>query len=438
MPGVPRVRASLFTDLPREVAILSSISFTVALGYGIVAPAIPVFGRQFGVSITAAASVISAFALMRIVGALPSGRLVDRFGEHKTMAAGIAIVAVSSVLAGLSGTFAELIILRGIGGLGSAMFGVSAQTLLLRSVPAGLRGRASGLYTGGFLLGGISGPALGGLIADWSLRAPFFLYGGMLAIPAAIAAVRLHDSGAGRAAGTRAAAAGRAMAGVSVALRSRAYRAAAANLADGFAVMGVRSAIIPLFVRDVLHEPNTWTGIGFLVVAAVNAAMLLPGGKLADTLGRRPVIVAGCAISGSSMVMLALLPGLAGYLASLAVLGLGSGLLDVAPSAMIGDLLGGKADRQGESEGQGNRQGGLVVASYQMAGDVGTVTGPVAVGFLVGSVSYQAAFLLAAAVLGLAALAGLPLGIPRHGFDYSDTAKVDAQREQIRQIVLKL
>jgi len=38
---------------------------------------------------------------------------------------------------------------------------------------------------------------------------------------------------------------------------------------------------------------------------------------------------------------------------------------------------------------------------------------------------------------GLGALAGLPLGIPRHGFDYADTAKVAAQRERIRQIVLK-
>ena len=48
-----------------------------------------------------------------------------------------------------------------------------------------------------------------------------------------------------------------------------------------------------------------------------------------------------------------------------------------------------------------------MVASYQMAGDIGTVAGPVAVGFLVDSVSYDAAFFLAAAVLGLAALAGL-------------------------------
>src|SRR5258707_13118617 len=107
------------------------------------------------------------------------------------MAAGIAIVAGSSVLAGFSGSFGQLIALRGVGGLGSAMFSVSAETLLLRSVPGEFRGRASGLYTGGFLLGGISGPAIGGPVAVWALRGPVFIHAGMPLIPAAIAALAL-------------------------------------------------------------------------------------------------------------------------------------------------------------------------------------------------------------------------------------------------------
>ncbi|HUJ07598.1 MAG TPA: MFS transporter [Streptosporangiaceae bacterium] len=411
---MPRALRDLYSGLPREVAILSSVSFTVALGYGIVAPCIPEFARQFGVSTAAAASVISAFALVRIAGALPAGRLVDRLGERTTMAAGILIVAVSSVLAGFSGSFAELIVLRGVGGFGSAMFGVSAQTLLLRSVPGEQRGRASGLYTGGFLLGGISGPALGGLIAAWSLRAPFFIYGGMLLIPAGIAAVVLRDSALrpAEAVARRA----RPLVEIGAALRSRAYRAAAAaNLADGFAVVGVRSAIVPLFVRDVLHASTTWTGIGFLVVAAVNAATLLPGGWVADTLGRKPVIVSGCLISGASMIMLAVLPGRWGFLLALAVLGFGSGLLDVAPSAMIGDLMTPVSPSPSLGAEARVAQGGTMVASYQMAGDIGTVAGPVAVGFLVDTASYGAAFVLAAGVLGLAALAGLAAPETRRG-----------------------
>ena len=68
--------------------------------------------------------MISVFALMRVVGALPAGRLVDRFGEPGVMTAGIAAIAVSSVLAGFSKSFAELLILRG-----GAAFGLAAAVL---------------------------------------------------------------------------------------------------------------------------------------------------------------------------------------------------------------------------------------------------------------------------------------------------------------------
>jgi MFS family permease len=414
---VPGLLRSPFRGLPREVAVLTAISFTVALGFGIVVPAIPEFARQFGVSTAAAASVISAFALMRVAGALPAGRLVDRFGEHAVMAVGIAVVAVSSVLAGFSQSFVQLLVLRGVGGVGSAMFSISAQTLLLVSVPGGQRGRASGLYSGGFLVGGISGPAVGGLVAAWSLRAPFLIYGGLLVVPAVIAAVGLRDAPARPAVDARPAPP---FAVIATALRSSAYRAAAsANLADGFAVIGVRSAIVPLYVRDVLHRSVFWTGLGFLVFAALNAAMLLSGGWAADALGRRPVILAGCTVCAGGLLMLALLPSLGGYLAALAVAGLGSGLLDVAPSAMIGDILpapggGGRGARGRGKQSRGargargrGRQSGSLVASYQMAGDIGAVTGPVVAGALVDAYSYAAAFEVAAAALGLAALLGL-------------------------------
>jgi DHA1 family multidrug resistance protein-like MFS transporter len=375
------------------VAILTAVSFCVALGFGIVAPVIPAFARQFGVSVAAAASVISVFALMRVFGALPAGRLVDRFGEAGVMAAGIAVVAVSSILAGFSQSFVELMVLRGGGGVGSAMFSISAQALLLGTVPSGHRGRASGLFSGGFLLGGITGPAVGGLVAAWSLRAPFFIYGFLLVVPAVLAAVMLRRAPSRRPeAASRPRA--RLLATLGDAVRSRTWRAAAsANLADGFAALGVRGALVPLFVREVLHRSALWTGIGFLLFAMLNGAALIPGGRVTDSLGRRPVVVAGCLISALGMVMLAVLPGLAAFLAALAVAGFGSGLLDVAPAAMIGDIIG--------------RGGGTLVASYQMAGDVGSVTGPVAGGLLVDSASYGAAFGLAAAVLGAAALLGL-------------------------------
>ena len=60
------------------------------------------------------------------------------------------------------------------------MFTVSAFTLLLTSVDSGLRGRAAGFFQGGFLIGGMTGPAVGGLLSAISLTAPFFFYAGTL------------------------------------------------------------------------------------------------------------------------------------------------------------------------------------------------------------------------------------------------------------------
>ena len=130
--------------LPVEVTALAAVAFMVALGFGVVAPAIPLFARHFGVSKTEASAVISAFAAARLVTAPFAGRLVNAFGERAMLAVGSGIVGVSSLLAGLSGDYWQLLVLRGVGGVGSIMFSVGASSLLIRVTPQHLRGRAAG------------------------------------------------------------------------------------------------------------------------------------------------------------------------------------------------------------------------------------------------------------------------------------------------------
>jgi MFS family permease len=395
------MRAVPLRGMPRDVVVLAAVAFAVAVGFGVVAPAIPVFARDFGVGRTAAGAVISTFAFARLLFALTSGRLVDAYGERPVLATGIGIVAVSSALAGAAQNYVQLIVLRGVGGVGSAMFTVSAYSLLLRSAPPDQRGRASGLFQGGFLLGGITGPALGGAVTAVNIRAPFFLYAGTLAVAGSIGLFLLSKE-------PRRSDADEGVATVvpvplSSALRQPAYRAALlANLADSWAALGVRSALIPLFVVEVLHRTPLWTGVGFVVVAAVNAVTLLPAGRYADTHSRRSVLVAGCATSCAGIAILALVPDLGGYLVAMTVFGIGSGLLDVAPAAIVGDVAGGRGGR-----------GGRVVAAFQMSGDLGVITGPVVAGRLADVASYRDAFLVTSAVLGAAALVGLWAREPR-------------------------
>lgn len=154
-------RTPLLAGLPKEVAVLTAIAFCVALGFGILAPSLPIFARTFDVSALQVSAVISVFALMRFVSAPGAGALTDRFGERVVMSSGLAIVGLSSLAAGFSQSLLQLIVLRGVGGIGSSMFTVSAMALLLRVVDTEQRGRAAAAFQGGFLFGGVAGPAVG-------------------------------------------------------------------------------------------------------------------------------------------------------------------------------------------------------------------------------------------------------------------------------------
>lgn len=168
--------------LSRDVVVLGVVAFFVMVGFGVVVPVLPVFVHDFGVGYTAVGAVVSAFALVRLISSPFCGWLIARGGERTVLAIGIGIVAISSALVGIAQNYPQVLILRGAGGIGSAMFSVSAMTLLLGSTSPAVRGRAVGFYQGGFLIGGMAGPALGGALSLVSLRAPFFFYAGTLTI----------------------------------------------------------------------------------------------------------------------------------------------------------------------------------------------------------------------------------------------------------------
>jgi MFS family permease len=383
--------SSPFTGLPREVGVLSAVAFAVALGFGVVAPAIPVFARQFGVGVTAAGGVISAFAFMRLVSALAGGRLVDRLGERTVLAAGIGIVAVSSFLAGLSQTYEQLLLLRAAGGVGSAMFTVAAVSLVLRVAGPEQRGRATGLFQGGFLVGGITGPAFGGVLTDISVRAPFFVYAVTLGAAGGIGMVFLSHARLGSPPPEESPPAPTSL---RVALRSRAYGTAlVANFGVGWALFGVRSSLLPLFVVEGLRRDAVWTGVGLVVSSLGQAALLLAAGRLADSAGRRPAMLVGGVLTTVSTAMLALSTSVGVYVVAMAVFGAGFAFLGVAPGAVVGDVVGGR--------------GGTVVAAFQMASDLGAVVGPLLAGWLTDTYSYGAAFGATAGVLAVGTLLAL-------------------------------
>ncbi|WP_233517585.1 MFS transporter [Geodermatophilus marinus] len=382
--------------MPREVGVLAVVAFVVALGFGIVAPAIPLFARSFGVGTTAVGLAVSAFAFFRFVSAFGGGSLVERFGERTVLATGLVTVALTTGAAGLAGSFPLFLALRAAGGVGSAMFTVSALSLLLRVAPPDQRGRAAATWQGGFILGGIAGPAAGGLLAELSPRLPFLLYAGFLLVAGAVSMLFLRAAPGGDGDGAAGAAATADPLPLARALRSRLYLAAlAANLGVGWVLFGVRNSLVPLYVTEELGRTVAWAGAGLLAGSLAQALALLRAGRLADTWGRRPSLVLGAALATGSMAVLVLPPALWAFLASMAVFGLGAALLASVPAALVGDVS--------------PARGGRVVAVFQMSADLGAIVGPLAAGWLTDVVSFQAAFALSTAVLALGLVGALAL-----------------------------
>ncbi|NDA88770.1 MAG: MFS transporter [Actinobacteria bacterium] len=369
--------------------MLSAVSFFVAVGFGLIIPAIPIFASSFGVNKTAIGLIISSFAIMRFSSGLISGKLVDRFGERAVLGFGLFMVSFFTLLTALSQSYGQLLTFRSLGGLGSSMFSVSAGSLLMRSVSDDVRARAQSLYNGGFLLGGITGPAFGGVLSAISLRAPFFVYSTTLAIAGTIALVFLSEKRLGKKVDAPTSQIGQTT--LSQAFKLRPYQVALMlAFINNWILFGLRSSILPLFVTEKLNSTAAIAGLGLTIGALVQGVFMLRAGKYSDSKGRKAAFLFGSAFVLFGILMLAFTTNTALYFISMALFGLGGAFVGTAPGSVVGDIIKGR--------------GGQVIAAWQMAGDAGMIFGPVIVGLLTDIFSYQVAFLVSAGIWIIAML----------------------------------
>ncbi|MEY3994988.1 MAG: hypothetical protein RL690_384 [Actinomycetota bacterium] len=377
---------SPFKDLPREVSILVAASFFVAVGFGIVLPAIPVFAKSFGVNNAAIGLMVSAFAITRFASGLISGSLVDKFGERAVFSSGVFMVALFTFLAGLAQSYEQLLFFRAAGGLGSSMFSVAAGSVIMRSVDDANRGRAQSVYQGSFLLGGIAGPAIGGLLSVISLRAPFFVYSGMLICSGTVAHFFLKGDKIGK---VDKSVDTSDHTTVREALAMKPYRIALVLAFIGsWVFFGLRASILPIFVTEELNSTTAVVGYGLALSAVIQGVILLRAGRYSDEKGRRAASIIGAQVVLLGVLLLTFSVHIWMYLLAMAVLGFGGAFISITPASIVGDVIKGK--------------GGKVIAIFQMAGDAGMMVGPIIIGAISDLFSYRAAFGMSAAIFVIA------------------------------------
>ena len=383
-----------------EFRKLLAISITVALGFGMLIPILPLYAKSFGVGITAVGLVQFVFGLTRFSFGLVAGVAVDRFGERASTVTGILIVSASSFAAGLAQTFPQLVLARGFGGAGSALFIGGLMNRILRIIEPNAMGRATGAFRSSFLLGTGIGPVTGGVIAQrLGLTAPLFIYAAGLVAAATIAWFAMAGGPTVRRAERRSPL--EALQAAKPLFGDIRYLAAlAATLAGWWTVSGPAQTVASLFATQQLGFTKSRIGLAISLLAAGEFLALLVAGRLADRHGRRAVLVPSLAVMALATVALGRTAGAPwAFLALMPVIGAAIAASGTATGGLLGDSIppGGS---------------GAAVGVNQMAGDLGYLTAPVAVAWLAETTSFPTAYLVAAipAAAVLLVAVKLPVG----------------------------
>jgi MFS family permease len=130
-----------------------------------VATVLPVVSRQLG-GVRLYGWVFSAFFLGSLVGIVVAGRQADTTGLGRPFAVGLVLFGVGLAVGGLAPSMVVLVAARAVQGFGAGAIPAAAYVAIGRGYPAALQARMFAVLSTAWVLPGLVGPALAGLVAD--------------------------------------------------------------------------------------------------------------------------------------------------------------------------------------------------------------------------------------------------------------------------------
>lgn len=155
------------------IILLSNI-FIAFLGIGLIVPVMPSFLNIMHLSGKTMGYLVAAYALAQLLMSPLAGRWVDRYGRKKIIIIGVFLFGISELIFGLGTHVSVFYISRILGGTSAAfiMPGVTAYVADITSIQE--RAKAMGYISAAVSTGFIIGPGIGGFIAEYGVRIPFF------------------------------------------------------------------------------------------------------------------------------------------------------------------------------------------------------------------------------------------------------------------------
>ena len=176
----------------RALTLLLINLFIPFLGIGLVIPVLPTLMNELGITGSTVGYMVATFAVSQLIVSPFAGRWVDSFGRKNMLLVGLLLFSVSEFLFGIGKGVEALFVSRFLGGI-SAAFIMPAVTAFIADITTNeQRAKALGYMSAAISTGFIIGPGVGGLLAEFGTRVPFFV-AAALALVAAIFTVTLLE-----------------------------------------------------------------------------------------------------------------------------------------------------------------------------------------------------------------------------------------------------
>ncbi|GGG13227.1 multidrug resistance protein 2 [Paenibacillus albidus] len=168
--------------------------FLAFTGIGLVVPIMPTYMNELHIGGSVVGLLVAAFSLTQLLVSPFAGRVSDRLGRKNIIVGGLIVFAVSELMFGLANVPWLLFISRMLGGIGAAMIMPAVMAYVADTTSLEERAKGMGLITAAISTGFIIGPGLGGYLADFGIRVPFFFAAGAAAVVSVVTFLILPES----------------------------------------------------------------------------------------------------------------------------------------------------------------------------------------------------------------------------------------------------
>lgn len=362
----------------RWLLILASamVFFDVAF-YAAIAPLLPDYVNEFGLSHAEAGILAAAYAAGTLLASLPAGLIATWTGPRRTVIGGLLLLGGSSVVFGFAESVGLLDAARFAQGVSGALIWSGALTWLITTAPPERRGSVIGTALGTAIAGALIGPILGAMAAEVGTEPVFGAVLG-IAVLLAVLASRLPEAGAPER---------QALREVAATMLSRPIVTATAFVAIPSLMFGAVEVLVPLRI-DELGGGHAAIAAGFIAGAALEGVLAPVAGRYSDRVGRRVPFVIGTGICACSMIGFATAQALGPVLAALIVGSLGAGICFAPALSTLSETADSSRLHQGYAAGLSN-----------MAWAAGQTVGALAGGGIAGAAGYATPSLAIAVLL---------------------------------------